>query len=215
KHGSRSSSVMASSGKRSSNAATGAAAGLVAHVAAQLPRAVRPGSRLTVALSGGVDSVVLLDVLAGLRARLRIRLSALHVNHQLSPNAARWSAFCRRLCKARRVPFRDVEVSVPRGDSLEAAARAARYEVSSRQPCDYIVLAHHQDDQVETLLLQLLRGAGVKGVAAMPLLRKDERGRVSREFEEDACASSSRRTPDTMQRVGPGSKTNVEERNEK
>jgi len=130
-----------------------------------------------VALSGGVDSVVLLDVLAGLRARLRIRLSALHVNHQLSPNAARWSAFCRRLCKARRVPFRDVEVSVPRGDSLEAAARAARYEVFSRQPGDYIVLAHHQDDQVETLLLQLLRGAGVKGLAAMPLLRAEGGGR--------------------------------------
>jgi tRNA(Ile)-lysidine synthase len=170
---------MASSRKRSSSSSRRRTQELVAQAAAQLAGVLKPGDRVAAALSGGVDSVVLLDVLARLRARLRIRLSALHVNHQLSPRAPRWATFCRRACRARGIPFRSVKVTVARGDSLEAAARAARYEVFSRQRCDYIVLAHHQDDQVETLFLQLLRGAGVKGLAAMPLVRKDERGRMN------------------------------------
>jgi len=119
---------------------------------------------------------VLLDILARVARKLRCRFSALHVNHQLSPNARRWEAFCGRLCRARRIPFRSVKVDVQRGDSIEAAARAARYAVFARQECEYIVLAHHRDDQVETLLLQLLRGAGVKGLAAMPLLRIQDPG---------------------------------------
>ena len=132
---------------------------------------------MAAALSGGIDSVVLLDILHRLAPRLRLRLSALHVNHQLSPDAARWSAFCRRLCRVRGIPFRSVKVTIPRGDSVEAAARAARYEVFFSEPADYIALAHHQDDQVETLLLQLLRGAGVRGLAGMPVLRKAQGGR--------------------------------------
>ena len=150
----------------------GEAGGVAARVAAKLKDIVKPSGRLVVGLSGGADSVVLLDCLQRVARERRIRLSALHVNHQLSPNAVRWSAFCRRLCRARGIPFGSVKVDVPRGASVEAAARAARYAVFSRQPCDYVVLAHHQDDQVETLLLQLLRGAGVKGLAAMPLVRK-------------------------------------------
>jgi len=149
---------------------------LGAHIAAHLVDIVKPSDRLVVGLSGGVDSVVLLDCLKRVARRLRVRVSALHVNHQLSPNARQWSAFCRRLCRARGIPFAGVKVEVPRGDSLEAAARAARYAVFERQAADYVVLAHHQDDQVETLLLQLLRGAGVKGLAAMPFLRKEGRG---------------------------------------
>ena len=192
---------MASSKRRSSS--KGAAADLESGVATLLAGLVKPGDHLVAALSGGVDSIVLLDILQRLSARLRIRLSALHVNHQLSSNAARWSAFCNRICRAREIPIRNVKVKVRRGDSLEAAARAARYEEFARQRCDFVVLAHHQDDQVETLLLQLLRGAGVKGLAAMPLIRKDEGGRVSRGFEEGACAPSSRRTTNLMQQVGP------------
>jgi tRNA(Ile)-lysidine synthase len=123
-------------------------------------------------LSGGVDSVVLLDSLHRIARTLGFHLSALHVNHQLSSNAGRWAAFCRSLCRARGIPFRVVKVRVPRGNSVEAAARAARYAVFAAEAVEYIVLAHHQDDQAETVLLQLLRGAGVKGLAAMPLLRK-------------------------------------------
>jgi len=121
-----------------------------------------------VGLSGGVDSVVLTDLLARLAPRFRIALSAVHVNHQLSPNAARWARFCRTFCRARGIPLRVAKVTVPRGDSIEAAARAARHEVFRTLRTEYVALAHNQDDQVETLLLQLLRGAGVKGLAAMP-----------------------------------------------
>ena len=163
---------MASSRKRSRDKGGGEAGGLVSRVAGQLASLVKPGDRLVAGLSGGVDSVVLLDILHRLSARLGFRFSALHVNHQLSPNAARWSAFCRRICRARGIPFASAKVRVRRGDSVEAAARAARYEVFARQACEFVVLAHHQDDQVETLLLQLLRGAGVKGLAAMPPVRK-------------------------------------------
>ena len=120
---------------------------------------------------------MLLDSLARLRRSLRFRLAALHVNHQLSPNAGRWSAFCRAFCRARGVPFKSVKVRVARGDSKEAAARTARYAAYAREPADYVVLAQHQDDQAETVLLQLLRGAGVKGLAAMPLLRAEGGGR--------------------------------------
>ena len=153
---------------------TGEAGGLAARVAARLAGSIGPGDRVAVGLSGGVDSVALLDSLQQCARPLRFRLSALHVNHQLSPNADRWAAFCRDLCRVRGIPFSAVKVDVRSGGGTEAAARAARYASFARQQCDYIALAHHRDDQVETFLLQLLRGAGVKGLAAMPVLRKAE-----------------------------------------
>lgn len=165
---------MASSGKSSRSRAV--SSDLAARAAAKLKLIVRPSDRLVAGLSGGVDSVVLLDVLQRAARGLRFRLSALHVNHQLSPRAGRWEGFCRRLCRDRGIPFRSVTVAVRRGDSVEAAARAARYAEFERQGCDYIALAHHRDDQAETLLLQLLRGAGVKGLAGMPFVRMQARG---------------------------------------
>ena len=175
---------------------------LAALVAAQLKDIVKSRDRLVVGLSGGVDSIVLLDCLKAVARTLGFRLSALHVNHQLSPNAGRWSAFCGDLCRARGIPFRVVKVHVPRGNSVEAAARAARYAVfAAAAVVDYIVLAHHQDDQAETVLLQLLRGAGVKGLAAMPLLRREEgrgtrvEGRGSR--AEETTLATRHPPPDT------------------
>ncbi len=153
------------------------ASDLVSRVAGKLTGIIKPGDRLVIALSGGVDSAVLLDILSRLSTRRRFRLAALHINHQISPNARHWAAFCRKLCRARGIPLRVVKVTVPRGDSLEGAARAARYDVFRRLRADYLALAHNQDDQAETVLLQLLRGAGVKGVAAMPVVRKAEGGR--------------------------------------
>ncbi len=130
-------------------------------------------ARLCVGLSGGVDSVVLLDILHGLASQHAWKLSAIHVNHQLSPHALEWARFCRRLCRERGVPLRVVKVNVLRGNSTEAAARAARYAAYRAQPAQNVLLAQHQDDQAETVLLQLLRGAGVKGLAAMPAMRMD------------------------------------------
>jgi tRNA(Ile)-lysidine synthase len=131
-----------------------------------------PGQTLVPGLSGGVDSVVLLDILDRLRQPLAFILRAVHVNHQISPNAPAWAEFCRELCAARGVPMEvaTVDLRDRRGLGLEAAARAARYQVFAGQRADFIVLAQHQDDQAETLLLQLLRGAGAKGLAAMPEL---------------------------------------------
>jgi len=152
------------------------AADLVSHVTRQLRDVIKPGERLIAGLSGGVDSIVLLDVLHRIAKRRHFALAALHVNHQISHNANRWAAFCREACRVRGIPFRAVRVKVRGSNSLEAAARAARYEALLSQKADYIALAHNQDDQAETVLLQLLRGAGVKGLAAMPLVRRDEGG---------------------------------------
>lgn len=125
-----------------------------------------------VGLSGGIDSVVLLDVLGSLAAAHALRLMAVHVNHGLSPHAGDWETFCRGICAAQRVPLTVKRVSVVRRrEGLEAAAREARFSGFSTVRCDYLALAHHQDDQAETLLLQLLRGAGAKGLGAMPAVR--------------------------------------------
>ncbi len=141
---------------------------LVAQVADVLRRQLRRDAHLHVGLSGGIDSVILLHILAhGLRWP-GSRLSAVHVNHQLSPHANRWAAFCARYCRRLGVPLQVVKVDVTRGNSTEAAARAARYGVFADSGADLMVLAHNRDDQAETVLLQLLRGAGPRGLAAMP-----------------------------------------------
>jgi tRNA(Ile)-lysidine synthase len=124
----------------------------------------RSGSaRITVGLSGGVDSVVLLHKLRDVPG-----VSAIHVHHGLSPNADAWAAFCRRLCRRLGVPLtvRKVKV-VKRGEGLEAAARAARYEIFRKIPVDVLALAHHLDDQAETVLMNLLRGTGLRGARGM------------------------------------------------
>jgi len=164
---------MASSGKPnlSSTLIRATRSGLVSHVAAILKNAVRPGDSLVLGLSGGVDSIVLLEVLAGLAPRIGFRLQALHVNHQLSPNAAAWVRFCRAECRSREVRLRVVKVDVERANSTERAAREARYAALLATRAEHVALAHNQDDQGETVLLHLLRGAGVKGLAAMPLVR--------------------------------------------
>ncbi len=140
---------------------------LADRVAEHLQRIVRPRQRLVVALSGGIDSVVLLDTAQRAARRVGYRLSALHVNHGLSAHADRWAAFCRSLCRRRRIPLRVVAVTVPLGNSTEGAARAARLAALRAVDADHVLFAHNLDDQAETVLLQLLRGAGAKGLAAM------------------------------------------------
>lgn len=162
---------MASS-RRSRPGRTRVSTDLLAVVSDVFHGIVKRDDHVAVGFSGGIDSVVLLDLLQRLAVRRHLRLSAIHVNHQISPNAGTWATFCRKLCRERGIALTVAKATVPRGNSLEAAARAARYDVFVNQRADFVVLAHNQDDQAETVLLQLLRGAGVKGLAAMPVERK-------------------------------------------
>ena len=146
----------------------------------KLAAQIAPGESLVVALSGGRDSVALLDaLLAASDTRLR---GAVHVHHGLSPNADAWAAFCEGLCRQRGIALTVRRVEVPRAPrtSLESEARYVRYaalaDAARAHEATVIALAHHRDDQAETLLLQLLRGAGPRGLAAMPEVRDDPRG---------------------------------------
>jgi len=142
-------------------------------VAAGIAPAIFPGSHLALGLSGGIDSVTLLSVLLELAPALQFSLRAVHVNHGISPNAGRWAEFCAELCGKSQTPLQleSVDIAAYRDLGLEGAARRARYEAFARVDADFIVLAQHRDDQAETLLLRLLRGAGARGLAAMSPLR--------------------------------------------
>jgi tRNA(Ile)-lysidine synthase len=153
---------------------------IVRTVRARLAAQLAKDDAFVVALSGGRDSIVLLDVLlAAQDARLR---GAVHVHHGLSPNADAWAAFCERICRERGVPLTRKRVDVPRAPrtSLESEARRMRYaalvDATRAMGARVVALGHHRDDQAETLLLQLLRGAGPRGLAAMPAMRDDPRG---------------------------------------
>ena len=141
-------------------------ASLPAAIEGFLGRFASRHKRLAVGLSGGVDSVVLLHLLSGNPA---LRLHAVHVHHGLSPNADAWANFCRKLCQRLDVPLAVRKVKVAKqGKGLEAAAREARYKVFAGTKADCIALAHNLDDQAETVLINLLRGAGARGASGMP-----------------------------------------------
>jgi len=157
---------------------------LVSHVRQALGVACLPGHKICVALSGGMDSMVLLHVLTQVRALVPITLSALHVNHGISPNAAAWAEFCRQVCRDLDVPCEVATLPAldSAGGGLERAAREARYAVFSGVDADVLCMAHHQNDRAETLLLNLFRGAGPQGLAAMPGTRFLNGKRLIRPF---------------------------------
>ncbi len=136
-------------------------------------------SHWIIALSGGLDSMVLLELAS--RCLPAEQLTVLHVNHQLQAEADEWQVFCARQVERRGLRFIAESVSLKEG-SVETAARHARYAVFERQlsPGAGVLLAHHGDDQAETLLFRLFRGAGVRGMAAMPRQRLLGRGIVFR-----------------------------------
>ena len=135
---------------------------------------------MTVALSGGVDSVVLLYLFHQLQKTQNFTLKASHVHHGLSKNADKWVKFCEKLCTKLSVPLDVHRIKLPQKKSLgiEGEARQLRYEKLLQTKTDLVVLAHHEDDQAETFLLQLIRGAGVKGLSSMAHF--DERRRLWR-----------------------------------
>lgn len=144
-----------------------------AAVAAGLARHVAPHARLTLALSGGVDSVVLLHVLLALRAHHPFHLNAVHVHHGLSVHADAWADFCTELCSAHALELTVHWVRIARDDAagIEAAARRERQAIFAALDTGFLLTAHHLNDQAETLLLQLLRGAGPKGLAGMAAMQ--------------------------------------------
>jgi len=171
---------MASS--RSSTPADDPRARIVRAIAAWLDALPATGEPIAFALSGGRDSIVMLDAGASaLRARGRPALG-LHVHHGLQADADHWSGFCARACADRGVAYAERRVFVPRPPrtSIEAQARDVRYgalrALAQEHGARVIALAHHQDDQAETLLLQLGRGAGPAGLAAMPVSAVDATG---------------------------------------
>lgn len=126
------------------------------------------------ALSGGLDSSVLLHLLAQWRQQQSLPpLTAVHVYHGLQAVAADWPAHCAQQCQALGINFQLLEVQVAPGASLEAAAREARYKAlaSLLTPGALLLTAQHAEDQAETFLFRVLRGAGVRGLAAMPRVR--------------------------------------------
>jgi tRNA(Ile)-lysidine synthase len=129
---------------------------------------IAPATPIRVAYSGGLDSTVLLTALVS----LRWPVTAIHINHGLNPAAANWAQHCRDTCTRLNVPLEVVNIEVTDVETLglEAAARRARYAALRERvrPGEVLVTAHHLDDQAETVLLQLLRGGGVAGLAAMP-----------------------------------------------
>lgn len=138
--------------------------------------APKRGETLVVALSGGADSVALTDALAALRRRRGFRLVAAHLDHGLRPGSAEDASFCRKLCKALDVPLRSGRARVRararrEKGGLEQAARRERYlflrRVKDDEGASLVAVAHTEDDQAETLLLRLLRGAGATGLAGM------------------------------------------------
>jgi tRNA(Ile)-lysidine synthase len=131
-------------------------------------RKPRNAERVAVALSGGIDSTVLLHLLSRRSREEGFSLAAIHVHHGLSRNADAWARFCRALCKRLGVPLVVKKVKVRKaGKGLEAAARDARYRAFQQSRFDVIALAHNRDDQAETVLMNLLRGSGGRGASGM------------------------------------------------
>ena len=130
-----------------------------------------PDGDVCVAFSGGMDSSVLLHRLAALPLARARRLRALHIDHALQPTSARWADHCAAFAHALNVPIETIEVTVDRhaGTGLEDAARRARFAAFAKhlREGEILALAHHRDDQVETVLLKLLRGAGPEGLGGM------------------------------------------------
>lgn len=142
-------------------------ASLTDHLTAALVE--QPDVPLVIAYSGGPDSTALLHALATRAPRPTLR--ALHVDHGLHAESGLWAVHCRRFSESLDVPFESVRVSVDltRGEGMEAAARRARQAAfaAALRPGERLVVAHHRDDQVETVLLKLMRGAGPEGLAGM------------------------------------------------
>ncbi len=137
-------------------------------------------TRWCLAYSGGVDSQVLLHLLA----QTKLKVSAIYIDHGLQIESEAWALHCEQQCQYYQIPFQVIKVDVVanitinKGGGPEASARSARYEALKTcvSPGVALLTAQHRDDQSETVLLQLLRGAGAMGLSGMPLIAKFGQG---------------------------------------
>ncbi len=139
-----------------------------------------------IAYSGGLDSSVLLHLCAGLERESFPRLSAVHINHGLHAAGGQWASHCVEVCRSLHVPCHVLQVDATSkpGESPEEAARRARYEALRRvvQDQEILLTAQHRDDQAETILLQLFRGAGLAGLSGMGPVASFGKGLLVRPF---------------------------------
>ena len=128
------------------------------------------GKKIVVALSGGIDSVVLLHFL---NKHYPGNVRAVHINHNLSKFSKEWGTFCSALCNDQKIEYKDIDINLENSSNIEENARKKRYlSLKSELRVDEILCtAHHQEDQAETFLLQLFRGSGVAGLASMPKIK--------------------------------------------
>lgn len=140
--------------------------------------------RILIAYSGGLDSRVLLHLAAENKNNLGAKLEAVHIDHGLQDGSAAWARQCVETCDSRGLNCHvlSAHLKPQRGQSIEALARDKRYALfaSIMQEGDLLLLAQHADDQAETVLLQLLRGAGPEGLSAMPYSRELSKGQIIR-----------------------------------
>lgn len=155
-------------------------------------RAARP-TRYVVAFSGGLDSTVLAHALAATQARGDVPVIAIHIDHGLHPDSAQWEAHCRTTAMQLGIEYRSksVDVRLDAGKGPEAAAREARYTAlcDELQHGDWLLSAHHCEDQAETLLLNLVRGSGPAGIAGIGAIRRFGPGWLARPLLQAARAS--------------------------
>ena len=146
-----------------------------------LQEEIQGPAQVLVGFSGGLDSSVLLDLLA--QTIPSNRITAVHVNHGLSPQAPEWQAHAERFCQSRGIACHSERVDVKLdGEGPEAAARKVRYAVFEKllRPDGILLLGHHQDDQSETLLYRLMRSSGPVGLSGIPAMRSLGAGRLFR-----------------------------------
>ena len=143
----------------------------------------RDRSSFCIAFSGGMDSTVLLHAVARLAKQHRLpRLRAIYIQHGLQEAAQAWPAHCQRVCAELQVPLSVIEVDVAQTASVERAAREARYAAFAEHlhSDEVLLMAQHLDDQAETVLFRLLRGAGVSGLRGIPAQRTLRAGHLLR-----------------------------------
>ena len=153
---------------------------------AALSREAQPARRYVIAFSGGLDSTVLLHALTA--QTIDLPVLAVHIDHGLHVDSSDWSARCAQVAESFGVEFRSIRTDIDSSQSqgLEAAARDARYNEFAEliTAGDWLLSAHHQDDQAETLLLNLLRGSGPAGLAGIAAIRPFANGWLARPLLE-------------------------------